>query len=55
MRGSPRSLFLSAANRAAMWWTAATKAAMQRSATAAMKAAMKPPRAKAVRRHRKKA
>jgi hypothetical protein len=38
MKGSPRSLFLSAANRAAGWWMGHVANAMRRQAQAAAKA-----------------
>lgn len=50
MRGSPRSLFLSAANRALIWWQAAAKAALKRQQTASLRALV---RGKPTRRRRK--
>ena len=41
MRGSPRSLWLSMANRAAGWWTSAAVAAVQRQQRAMLAASLK--------------
>jgi hypothetical protein len=41
MRGSPRSLWLSMANRAAGWWTSAAVAAVQRQQRALLTASLK--------------
>lgn len=41
MRGSPRSLWLSMANRAAGWWTSAAVAAVQRQQRAMLATSLK--------------
>ncbi|MDN3567757.1 hypothetical protein QWZ14_25545 [Paeniroseomonas aquatica] len=51
MKGSPRSLWLSAINRASGWWMGQAANAMRQAQTAAMKAALKP---KPARKPRKK-
>jgi hypothetical protein len=43
MKGTPRSLALSAASRAAGWWTGHAAHAVRRSQAAWLAAAMKPP------------
>jgi hypothetical protein len=46
MKGSPRSLFLSSANRAAGWWMGHAANAVRQAQSAWLKAATKLPRAK---------
>lgn len=46
MKGSPRSVWLSWANRAAGAWTGAATAAVRRGQTAMLKAMTTPPKAK---------
>lgn len=56
MKGTPRSLWLSAANRAASWWTGAATAAMRRQQNAVLAALLPKPGRTALappRRHRK--
>ena len=54
MKGTPRSLFLSAANRAAGWWMGNAANAMRRGQAAAVKAIAKPVVPKRRTRHRAK-
>jgi hypothetical protein len=43
MKGSPRSLWLSAMNRAGGWWMGQAANALRQAQRAAVKAALKPP------------
>jgi hypothetical protein len=53
MKGTPRSLVLSAANRAAAWWMAHAANATRQAQSAWLKAATKPAKPKRSQRRRK--
>ena len=54
MKGSPRSLFLSSANRAIGWWMGHASNAVRQAQSAWLKAATKPAAPKRAPRQRKK-
>ena len=55
MKGSPRSLWLSAINRTTGWWMGHATNAIRQAQRAALKSATQPPKAPRARKPRKKA